>query len=196
MKVLIKAVGAGGLLLLACLSIAAAQEKDVYRGTVSPNSTQHAFIRKSKADKTLLVVNALALGGAAFALVTWIVDDLSVSPTTEKTEQEDSQPESNQTPVLPSTIPVPEVQPEQIPQSLTAPPRTSHDSELASESVSLSTEETALPQQEVVPKPPQIPEELLSTLPTVSIPETQDEPVAQAPLSEDELLNSIGNPRI
>ncbi|MGB7441442.1 MAG: hypothetical protein WA919_10270 [Coleofasciculaceae cyanobacterium] len=183
MKLLIKAVGAGGLLLLACLSIAAAQEKEIYRGTVSPNSTQHAFIRKSKADKTLLVVNALALGGAAFALVTWIVDDLSLVPETKEVDSDqDAQPESNQTPVLPSAIQIPDLQPEQTTESLTAP--------------APSTEETAVPQQEVVPEPPQIPEELLSTLPTVSIPETQDEPVAQAPLSEDELLNSIGNPRI
>lgn len=179
MKLLIKAAGAGGLLLLACLSIAAAQEREVYRGTVSPNSTQHAFIRKSKTDKSLLVVNALALGGAAFALVTWIVDDLSVSPTTEKTEQEDSQPESNQTPVLPSAISVPEVHPEQPPET---PP--------------LEEKAVAVEPQQAVPEPPQIRDDLLSELQKSTTPSTQDQQVHLAPLSEDELINSIGNPRI
>ncbi|NER26413.1 MAG: hypothetical protein F6J89_02000 [Symploca sp. SIO1C4] len=78
MKISLKLLGAVTLVILACCSIAASSKRYEYQGNPDPDNTQQAIMIAQNPNKTLLVINAIAMSSAALGLFAWVLEDIEL----------------------------------------------------------------------------------------------------------------------
>ncbi|NET07848.1 MAG: hypothetical protein F6K09_02500 [Merismopedia sp. SIO2A8] len=177
MKISLKLLGAVTLVILACCSIAASSKRYEYQGNPDPDNTQQAIMIAQNPNKTLLVINAIAMSSAALGLFAWVLEDIEVQSVAAKDYQASSLTDKPQT-----------SEPEEetfSTKNTTSQPTASALPEDLLRHLQHYTNLTANQQQE----DSQDSESPKEESPTDS--ETDD-----LPLTESELLKSIGQPRI